>query len=53
MLLFFFFMWLFFLFNLILLYMLICFAIGLGIVKGEETNHIVEFKRVEKKNKER
>jgi hypothetical protein len=34
--------------------MLICFAIGIGIVKEEETNHIVESKGVEiKKNKER
>lgn len=33
--------------------MLICFAIGIGIVK-EETNHIVESKGVEiKKNRER
>jgi hypothetical protein len=27
--------------------MLICFAIGIGIVKEEETNHIVESKGVE------
>jgi hypothetical protein len=33
--------------------MLICFAIVLGIVKGEETNHILESKGVEKKMKER
>jgi len=32
--------------------MLICFAIVLGIVKGEETNHILESKGVEK-NSER
>jgi hypothetical protein len=32
--------------------MLICFAIVLGIVKGEETNHILESKGVEKKIRE-
>jgi hypothetical protein len=33
--------------------MLICFVIRLGIVKGEETNHILESKGVEKKMRER